>query len=329
MHRQDTIYVAGHKGLVGSAIVRTLRRKGHENLLLRSRDELDLTRQEQVESFFQRHRPRFVFLAAARVGGILANRDQPADFIRDNLLIQSFVLDAAQRYGTQKVLVLGSSCIYPKLATQPIREDSLLTGALEPTNAAYAVAKIAGLTMAQAYRAQHGLDAICLMPTNLYGPGDCFDAQRGHVIPGLMRRMHEAKLAQAPELEVWGSGRPRREFLHVDDLADACDFFMRKFSGEELINVGCGEDLSIRALAELLRDVVGYRGELRFDTSKPDGTPRKLLDVSRARSLGWSAKRPLRAGLSETYAWFQAQAVPCSSGQGASTQTSSRCARTA
>jgi GDP-L-fucose synthase len=306
VRRSSRVYVAGHTGLVGSALVRCLRGRGHRKLVLRTRAELDLTRQEAVESFFRRERPEYVFLAAARVGGILANRDRPADFVRDNLLIQSFVLDAAHRYGARKVLVLGSSCIYPKLAAQPIHEDALLTGPLEPTNKPYAVAKIAGLTMAQAYRRQHGLDTICLMPTNLYGPGDCFDAQGSHVIPGLLRRMHEAKQSAESAFVVWGSGRPRREFLHVDDLAEACELFMRTYSSEELLNVGCGEDITIRELAEVIREVTGFSGALVFDSNKPDGTPRKLLDVGRARGLGWSPRRELAEGIAETYAWFLA-----------------------
>lgn len=305
MRRTNRIFVAGHRGLVGSALVRNLERKGYESIMTRTRQELDLTRQEAVEGFFRRERPEYVFLAAAKVGGILANRDQPGDFIRDNLLIQSFVLDAALRYGTRKVLMLGSSCIYPKFATQPIQEDALMTGPLEATNSAYAVAKIAGLTMADAYRRQYGLESVSLMPTNLYGPGDNFHPLHSHVIPGLMRRMHEAKLRSDAEFVVWGSGEPRREFLHVDDMAEACVTTMRLYDGEELLNVGTGVDIRIRDLAETLREVVGFRGQLVFDTSKPDGTPRKVLDVSRIRALGWRPQRALREGLEETYAWFQ------------------------
>jgi len=305
VRRTNRIFVAGHRGLVGSALVRNLERKGYESIMTRTRQELDLTRQEAVEGFFRRERPEYVFLAAAKVGGILANRDQPGDFIRDNLLIQSFVLDAALRYGTRKVLMLGSSCIYPKFATQPIQEDALMTGPLEATNSAYAVAKIAGLTMADAYRRQYGLESVSLMPTNLYGPGDNFHPLHSHVIPGLMRRMHEAKLRSDAEFVVWGSGEPRREFLHVDDMAEACVTTMRLYDGEELLNVGTGVDIRIRDLAETLREVVGFRGQLVFDTSKPDGTPRKVLDVSRIRALGWRPQRALREGLEETYAWFQ------------------------
>lgn len=305
MRRTNRIFVAGHRGLVGSALVRNLERKGYLRVTTRTRQELDLTRQEAVERFFRNERPEYVFLAAAKVGGIIANRDHPGDFIRDNLLIQSFVLDAALRYGTKKVLMLGSSCIYPKFAPQPIQEDALMTGPLEATNAPYAIAKIAGLTMAEAYRRQYGLECVSLMPTNLYGPGDNFHPLHSHVIPGLMRRMHEAKLRGDAEFVVWGSGEPRREFLHVDDLAEACVTTMRLYEGEELLNVGTGVDIRIRDLAETLKEVTGFRGRLVFDTSKPDGTPRKVLDVSRIRALGWRPQRALREGLEETYAWFQ------------------------
>lgn len=307
MRRTNRIFVAGHRGLVGSALVRNLERKGYGSIQTRTRQELDLTRQEAVERFFRNERPEYVFLAAAKVGGILANRDHPGDFIRDNLLIQSFVLDAALRYGTKKVLMLGSSCIYPKFAPQPIQEDALMTGPLEATNAPYAIAKIAGLTMADAYRRQYGLECVSLMPTNLYGPGDNFHPLHSHVIPGLMRRMHEAKLRGDAEFVVWGSGEPRREFLHVDDLAEACVTTMRLYEGEELLNVGTGVDIRIRDLAETLREVTGFRGRLVFDTSKPDGTPRKVLDVSRIKALGWRPQRALREGLEETYAWFLRQ----------------------
>lgn len=307
MRRTNRIFVAGHRGLVGSALVRNLERKGYGSIQTRTRQELDLTRQEAVERFFRNERPEYVFLAAAKVGGILANRDHPGDFIRDNLLIQSFVLDAALRYGTKKVLMLGSSCIYPKFAPQPIQEDALMTGPLEATNAPYAIAKIAGLTMADAYRRQYGLECVSLMPTNLYGPGDNFHPLHSHVIPGLMRRMHEAKLRGDAEFVVWGSGEPRREFLHVDDLAEACVTTMRLYEGQELLNVGTGVDIRIRDLAETLREVTGFRGRLVFDTSKPDGTPRKVLDVSRIKALGWRPQRALREGLEETYAWFLRQ----------------------
>jgi GDP-L-fucose synthase len=302
--KHDRIYVAGHAGLVGAAILRRLHAEGCTNLLTRPRADLNLTRHEQVDEFFARQRPAYVFLAAARVGGILANDTYPADFIRENLLIQTHVIDAAWRHGARKLLFLGSSCIYPKLAPQPMPEDCLLTGPLEPTNSAYAIAKIAGLEMCAAYRRQHGFNAIALMPTNLYGPGDNFDLQNAHVLPALLRKMHAAKIGGAAQVEIWGSGRPRREFLYVNDLADAAVFLMCNYDAGGLINVGVGEDVSIRELAELIRDVVGYQGELRFDAGKPDGTPRKLLDVSRLSALGWQARTPLRAGIEQTYAWY-------------------------
>jgi GDP-L-fucose synthase len=299
------IYVAGHNGLVGSAIVRRLRAEGASNLLLRSSKELDLRRQAEVERFFAEQRPQYVFLAAAKVGGIEANRSRPAQFIRDNLQIQTNVIDAAYRNGSRKLLFLGSSCIYPRLAPQPMPEDSLLTGPLEPTNQWYAIAKIAGLKMCQAYRREFQFDAISAMPTNLYGPGDNFDLLESHVLPALIRKCHEAKLRHTDALEVWGTGTPRREFLHVDDLADACVFLMRQYSDEPPINVGWGEDVSIGELARLVADTVGFNGELRFDPSKPDGTPRKLLDTSRMTALGWQPKIHLKAGLASTYEWFR------------------------
>lgn len=303
------IFVAGHRGLVGSAIVRRLEREGHRSLLVRTRSELDLTDQRAVLAFFERERPEYVFLAAAKVGGILANDTRPADFIRDNLLIQSAVIDAAYRTGTRKLLFLGSSCIYPKFAPQPIREDSLLTGALEPTNRAYAIAKIAGIEMIRSYRKQHGFRGICLQPTNLYGPGDNFDLESSHVLPALLRKFHEAKIAGAKSVTLWGTGTPRREFLHVDDLADACVYLLQRYDESEIVNVGVGEDISIRELAEMVRDVVGNRAcEITQDTSRPDGTPRKLLDVSKLHALGWKARIPLREGIASTYDWFLANA---------------------
>ncbi len=305
MTKDSRIYVAGHRGLVGSAVVRRLRAEGYRRLLTRTHSQLDLTSQAAVERFFKRERPEYVFLCAAKVGGIHANASQPADFIRDNLLIQTLTLDAALRHGVRKLLFLGSACVYPKFAPQPIREDSLLTAALEPTNEWYAVAKIAGLKMAQAFRRQHGLNAISLMPTNVYGPGDNFDLESGHVVPALMRKFHEAAASNAPAVTVWGTGTPRREFLHVDDLADACLFLMLRYEGEEIINVGVGEDVSIRELAEMFREIVAYRGEIVYDRSKPDGTPRKLLDVTRIRAMGWRPKISLRDGLEQTYAWFR------------------------
>jgi len=302
--KHERIYVAGHTGLVGAAILRRLHAEGCTNLLTRARADLDLTRREHVDEFFARERPAYVFLAAARVGGILANDTYPADFIRENLLIQTHVIDAAWRHGVRKLLFLGSSCIYPKLAPQPMPEECLLTGPLEPTNSAYAIAKIAGLEMCAAYRRQHGFNAIALMPTNLYGPGDNFDLQNAHVLPALLRKMHAAKIGGAAHVEIWGTGRPRREFLYVDDLAEAAVFLMRNYDAGGLINVGVGADVSIRELAEMIRDAVGYQGELRFDAGKPDGTPRKLLDVSRLSALGWQARTPLRAGIEQTYAWY-------------------------
>jgi GDP-L-fucose synthase len=299
------VYVAGHGGLVGSAFVRRLRAEGATRLLLRTRGELDLRRQAEVERFFAEERPEYVILAAATVGGIEANRSRPAQFIRDNLEIQTHVIDAAYRHGVRKLLFLGSSCIYPRDAVQPMREESLLTGALEPTNEWYAIAKIAGLKTCQAYRREYGFDAICAMPTNLYGPGDNFSLSDSHVLPALMRKCHEAKLADTASVEVWGSGTPRREFLHVDDLVDACLYLMRHYSGEGPVNVGCGEDIGIGDLARLTARVVGFHGELRFDHSKPDGTPRKLLDVSRLKSLGWRPKITLEQGLASTYQWYR------------------------
>jgi GDP-L-fucose synthase len=304
MNSDASIFVAGHRGLVGSAIVRRLRDSGFHNLLLRERQELDLTRQSDVDTFFSEVRPKYVFLAAAKVGGILANDRYPAEFLRDNLAIQTNVIDAAYRSGTQKLLFLGSSCVYPKHAPQPMPESCLLTGPLEPTNEWYAIAKIAGLKMCQAYRRQYGFNAISAMPTNLYGPGDNFSLQNSHVLPALVRKFHEAKEMGAPEVEVWGSGTPRREFLHVDDLADACLFLMEKHAEEGWINVGWGRDETIAELAQTIRRVVGFSGSLRFDSTKPDGTPRKLLDTTRLTALGWRPKIELEAGIRSTYEWF-------------------------
>ncbi len=304
MEKDAKIYVAGHQGLVGSAIVRRLRAAGFTNLLLRTRMELDLTRQAEVEAFFAAERPTYVFLAAAKVGGILANDTYGGDFIRDNLLIQTHVIEAARQTNVRKLLFLGSSCIYPKFAPQPMPEDCLLTGTLEPTNEPYAVAKIAGLAMVKAYRKQYGFNGISLMPTNLYGPGDNFDLTSSHVLAALLRKFHEAKLTNAPTVTVWGTGKPRREFLHVDDLADAALFLMQHYEDEKPINVGVGEDISISELAALIRDIVGYTGDVVYDTAKPDGTPRKLLDVSRLHAMGWQARIGLREGIAATYAWY-------------------------
>ncbi len=306
MTKTDKVFVSGHRGLVGSAIVRALSAARHRNIVTRTRQELDLRRQDAVERFFDSERPDYVFLAAAKVGGILANDTYPADFVRDNLQIETNIIDAAHRTGVRKLLFLGSSCIYPKHALQPMRENCLLSGPLEPTNEWYAIAKIAGIQMVRAYRRQYGFRGICLMPTNLYGPGDNFDLKTSHVMPALVRKLHDAKVTRVPEVIVWGTGQPRREFLHVDDLADACLYLMEHYDDEAIVNVGVGEDLSIRELAEMLQQVIGYEGELRFDTSKPDGTPRKLLDVSRLHALGWRARIPLRRGIEETYAWYLA-----------------------
>ncbi|MBV9343652.1 MAG: GDP-L-fucose synthase [Gammaproteobacteria bacterium] len=306
MKQPGPIFVAGHRGLVGAALVRRLRAAGHEQLLLREHRELDLTSQQAVRDFFERERPQQVYLAAAQVGGILANSTYPADFLRNNLLIQTNVIDSAWRAGVRKLLFLGSSCIYPREAPQPLREEALLTGPLESTNEAYAVAKIAGIKMCQAYRRQHGFNAISLMPTNLYGPGDNFSLQGSHVLPALLRRIHEAKETQAEEVLIWGSGRPRREFLHVDDLADACLFLMARYEDERLLNVGWGRDVTIAELAALVARVVGFSGTLRYDPSKPDGTPQKLLDISRLAALGWVPSIDLEAGIRSTYSWFLA-----------------------
>ena len=299
------IYVAGHRGLAGSAITRALQARGFSNILTRSSCELDLRDQAATRAFFEAQRPEYVFLAAARVGGILANATEPAQFLFDNVMIAANVIDAAHAAGVKKLLNLGSSCIYPRLAPQPLREDHLLTGALEPTNRAYAVAKIAAIELCDSYRAQYGSDFISAMPTNLYGPGDNFDLQSSHVLPALLRKTIEAKAAGAPSVEIWGSGSPLREFLYVDDLAEACVFLMEHWSEAGPINVGTGRDISIRDLALLIQDVVGFEGEMAFDASKPDGTPRKLLDVSRLEAARWRAQTPLRQGIEQTLAWYK------------------------
>ena len=304
MEKNSRIFVAGHRGLVGSAICRRLRQEGFDNLVSRELQELDLRDQASTRRFFAEEKPEYVVLAAAKVGGILANTTYPADFIYDNLVIETNVIDAAARAGVRKLLFLGSSCIYPKLAPQPMREEALLTGPLEPTNEWYAIAKIAGIKLAQAYRAQHGLNAISLMPTNLYGPGDNFDLASSHVLPALISKTHEALRAGAPEITVWGSGTPRREFLHVDDLADAAVFLMLAYDSGEIINVGTGIDVTIRELAEMIGHAAGYTGSIAFDSSKPDGTPRKLLDVSRLTALGWKPKIALADGIAETWRWY-------------------------
>lgn len=303
MFEGKRIYVAGHRGMVGSAIIRALEGKG-ATLLTATRAELDLCNQAAVDAWFAKHKPQLVFLSAAKVGGILANSTYPAEFLYENLMIEANIIHAAYRSGVEKLLFLGSSCIYPKLADQPIREEALLTGPLEPTNEWYAVAKIAGIKLAQAYRKQYGCNFISAMPTNLYGPNDNFDLATSHVLPALIRKFHEAKKSGAKEVSIWGSGTPRREFLHVDDLAAALLFLMEKYEGEEIVNIGTGEDLTIRDLAQMIARITGYGGALAFDATKPDGTPRKLLDVSRARALGWQAKIPLEQGVRETYEWF-------------------------
>lgn len=304
MNLDTRIYVAGHRGLVGSAIVRQLNARGCTRLVTRTRAELDLTDKMAVRAFFEQQKPAIVFLAAAKVGGILANDTYPAEFIRENIEIQTNVIDSAWRAGVQKLVFLGSSCIYPRLAPQPIQESSLLTGPLEPTNEWYAIAKIAGIKTCEAYKKQYGFDAISLMPTNLYGPGDNFDLQKSHVLPALIRKFHEAKRSGAESVVVWGTGTPRREFLHVDDMAAACLHVITQDTPQTLLNVGCGEDISIAALAELVRDVVGYQGRIIYDTTKPDGTPQKLLDVSRMKALGWQPKIPLAEGIASVYQWF-------------------------
>jgi GDP-L-fucose synthase len=304
MVRDSRIFVAGHRGLVGSAIVRALRERGYSNLILRSRSEVDLRDAGAVDRFFAEGEVDYVFLAAATVGGVLANATSPVDFLHDNLAIEMNVIQACHRYGVKKVQMLGSSCIYPKFAPQPIKEEYLLSGPLEPTNEWYAVAKIAGIKLAQAYRKQYGLSAISLMPTNVYGPGDNFDLLSSHVLPALVRKFHEAKTAGASEIVVWGTGTPRREFLHVDNLAEACILLMDIYDDSEIINVGTQEDLTISELAEIISSVVGFRGTIRYDASKPDGTPRKLLDISKIRSLGWAPTIALRDGIEQTYRWY-------------------------
>lgn len=305
MNESSKICVAGSRGMVGSAIVRRLHAGGYGQVLELHRGAADLTDARQVDSWFAEQRPDYVFLAAARVGGVLANDQFSGEFIRDNLLIQTHVIDAAHRQGVQKLLFLGSSCIYPKHAPQPMSEDCFLTGPLEPTNEAYAVAKIAGITMLQAYTKQYGFKGISLMPTNLYGPGDNFNLESSHVLPALIRKFHEAKLSEAPEVTLWGTGTPRREFLHVDDLADAAVFLMENYDSPQIINVGTGKDIAISELASLIKDVVGYVGEIVYDASKPDGTPRKWLDTTRLTRLGWQPKIKLRQGIQSTLDWYR------------------------
>ena len=301
------IYVAGHLGLVGSALVRRLRQGGYDNLVLRTKKELDLTDQRAAADFFEAEKPDYVFLAAARVGGILANSAYPAEFIHENLQIENNVISSSYGQGVKKLLFLGSSCIYPRDCPQPIREEYLLTGPLEPTNEPYALAKIAGIKMCQAYGREYGANFISVMPTNLYGPDDNFDLKDSHVLPAMIRRFHEAKVGHDKEVMVWGTGAPRREFLHVDDLADACVFLMENYDRPEIVNIGTGEDIAIKELAAMIKEIVGFAGEINWDTSKPDGTPRKLLDVSKLHNLGWKHKIGLEEGIRETYKWFVGQ----------------------
>jgi GDP-L-fucose synthase len=305
MKKNSKIYVAGHRGLVGSAIVRALEQAGYKNIVTRTRQELDLIDTNAVRDFFVTEKPDYVFVAAAKVGGIMANKTQPADFIYQNLVVQNNLIHHAYEAGVTKLLFLGSSCIYPRLATQPIGEDELLAGPLEPTNQAYAVAKIAGITMCQSYNEQYGTNFISVMPTNLYGEGDNFDLENSHVLPALIRRFHEAKENNIPKVILWGSGSALREFLHVDDLAAACVFLMKKHNDSAIINIGTGEDLSIKELAEMIRDVIGYEGEIEWDTTKPDGTPRKLLNVDKLHNLGFKHTINLAEGIKKTYDWFK------------------------
>ena len=304
MDRESKIYVAGHNGMVGSAIVRNLRAKGYHNIIGRTSRELDLTVQDDVENFFAEERPEYIFVAAAKVGGIHANNTYPAEFIYENLMIELNTIHNAYKYGVKKLLFLGSSCIYPKLAQQPIREEFLMTGILEPTNEAYAIAKISGIALCKFYRRQYGCDFISVMPTNLYGINDNFDLDTSHVLPALIRKFHEAKVNGAKEVIIWGTGKPRREFLHVDDLADACTYLINHYSDELHVNIGTGEDIEIIELAKLVSEIVGYGGSINNDLSKPDGTPRKLLDVCLLSSLGWRPRTELKEGIEEVYKWY-------------------------
>jgi GDP-L-fucose synthase len=305
MNKNDKIFIAGHNGLVGSAIKRKLEAEGYTNLLIRNSNELDLRNQAAVNDLFAGERPAHVFLAAAKVGGIMANNNLRAEFIYSNMIIEANVMHAAWMHGTAKLLFLGSSCIYPKLAPQPLKEEYLLTGPLEPTNEPYAIAKIAGIKFCDAYRSQYGCNFISIMPTNLYGPNDNYDLQTSHVLPALIRKFHEARMSDAPTVDIWGTGQPMREFMYVDDLADACYFLMREYNEPGPINAGTGKDIRIEELAYLIKDITGYMGEIRFDTSKPDGTPRKVLDVSKINALGWKASTSLESGLQMAYADFK------------------------
>ncbi len=302
MNKNAKIYIAGHRGMVGSAIMRNLKKKGFSNLITRTSKELDLRNQEAVQSYFKEEQPDYVFLAAAKVGGIMANNTYRAEFLYDNLMIETNIIHAAYRSGVKKLLFLGSSCIYPKMAPQPLKEEYLLTGELEPTNEPYAIAKIAGIKLCDAYRDQYGCNFVSVMPTNLYGPGDNYDLKNSHVLPALIRKFHEAKEKGESGVEIWGTGAPKREFLHADDMADACVFLMENYNEPGLVNIGVGEDISIKDLALLIKDIVGFKGELEFDTSKPDGTPRKLLNVDKLNHLGWKAKIELKEGIESVYA---------------------------
>lgn len=301
MHAQDKIYVAGHRGMVGSAIVRRLEKEGFNNIIARTSKELDLRDQQAVAAFFENTKPDYVFLAAAKVGGIMANNTYRGQFIYENLMIQNNVIHHAHMNNTKKLMFLGSSCIYPKMAPQPLKEEYLLTGPLEPTNEPYAIAKIAGIEMCDAYRAQYGCNFVSVMPTNLYGPNDNYDLNTSHVLPAMLRKMHEAKVNHHPEVVIWGTGTPKREFLHADDMADACFYLMQNYNEKGLVNIGVGEDISIAELAELIKKIVGFEGKLVFDTSKPDGTPRKLMDVSKLHSYGWKARLGLEEGIAKVY----------------------------
>jgi GDP-L-fucose synthase len=304
MNKTSRIYVAGHRGLVGAALCRRLEAEGHRNLVVRTSKELDLTRQSDADAFFAKEKPEYVFLAAAKVGGILANDTYRADFIYRNIMIEADVIHASWQFGVKKLLFLGSSCIYPKFCPQPMKEEYLLTGELEPTNEPYAVAKIAGIKMCQAYDEQYQTNFISVMPTNLYGPFDNFNLETSHVLPAIIRKFHEAKMENHPFVTIWGTGTPRREFLYIDDLADACVFLMENYDGSDILNIGVGEDISITDLSMLVKEITGYKGDIAYDGSKPDGTPRKLLDVSRLHSLGWKAKTGLRDGIIKTYEWY-------------------------
>lgn len=305
MNKKAKIYIAGHNGLVGASIMKKLKEEGYNNLIFKSHKELNLKIQSKVEFFFKKEKPEYVFLAAAKVGGIYANDTYPAEFIYDNIMIESNVIHSAYKFGVKKLLFLGSSCIYPKYAKQPIKEEYLLSGYLEPTNEAYAIAKIAGLKMCEFYNKQYKTNFMYIMPTNIYGPNDNFDLKTSHVLSALLRKINEAKINNKPYIEIWGTGVPRREFLYVDDLADACVFLMNNYDKNELINIGVGRDITIQELAELIIEIVGYKGEIKFDTSKPDGTPQKLLDTSKLNKLGWSAKTGLREGIEKSNQWFR------------------------